>query len=99
MARPATRRTQGSAERCRPTRDAKERHDLPGKDMVLFGGNQTVQRFVQLGLVDEYWIKLYPVALGTGQPIYTNLAQPADLRLVDSKTWDSGIVTLRYIPA
>jgi dihydrofolate reductase len=73
--------------------------NLPGKDMVLFGGNQTVQRFVQLGLVDEYWIKLYPVALGTGQPLYTDLAQPADLTLVDSKTWDSGIVTLRYIPA
>jgi dihydrofolate reductase len=67
--------------------------------MVLFGGNQTVRRFVQLGLVDEYWIKLYPVALGAGQPLFSDLGGPAGLTLVETKTWDSGIVTLRYVPA
>jgi len=71
----------------------------PGKDMVIFGGNRTVQRFAQLELVDEYWIKLYPVALGTGQPLHTDLKEPADLRLAESRTYDSGIVTLRYVPA
>jgi dihydrofolate reductase len=65
----------------------------PGKDMVLFGGSSTVQQFVDSGLVDEYWIKLYPVALGQGQPLATRLT---DLELVHAQTHGSGIVTLRY---
>lgn len=71
----------------------------PGKGMVLFGGVDTVQQFVQHGLVDEYWIKLYPSALGEGRPLFTDLQQRLNLTLVHSKAYDSGIVTLRYTPA
>lgn len=70
---------------------------LPGKDMVLFGGVSTVQEFVRAGLVDEYWVKLYPTAIGAGQPLFTD--RRAELRLVDSKAWASGTLTLRYLPA
>jgi dihydrofolate reductase len=71
----------------------------PGKDMVIFGGVNTVQQLVQRQLVDEYWIKLYPVALGAGQPLFTDLNQRANLKLARSKAYDSGIITLRYLPA
>ncbi|GAA1982652.1 dihydrofolate reductase family protein [Amycolatopsis minnesotensis] len=70
--------------------------DKPGRDMVLFGGSSTVQRFVGADVVDEYWIKLYPVALGEGRPLFTDLAQRANLELVHSRSHGSGIVTLRY---
>ncbi|MEV4142961.1 dihydrofolate reductase family protein [Amycolatopsis sp. NPDC049691] len=69
---------------------------LPGKDMVLFGGVSIVRQFVREGLVDEYWIKLYPTAIGAGQPMFTERRR--ELRLVESKTWESGILTLRYTP-
>jgi dihydrofolate reductase len=71
----------------------------PGQGMVLFGGVSTAQQFVQHDLVDEYWIKLYPTALGAGQPLFTDLKQRADLNLVQSRAHDSGILTLRYLPA
>ncbi|TCO54962.1 dihydrofolate reductase family protein [Actinocrispum wychmicini] len=70
--------------------------DKPGKDMVLFGGSSTAQQFIQHSVVDEYWIKLYPVVLGAGQPMFTDLSQRANLELVHSKSHTSGIVTLRY---
>ncbi|VVJ23095.1 Uncharacterised protein [Amycolatopsis camponoti] len=70
---------------------------LPGKDMVLFGGVSIVQQFVREGLVDEYWIKLYPTAIGAGQPLFTH--RRTELRLTESKAWESGILTLRYLPA
>ncbi|MEU0789522.1 dihydrofolate reductase family protein [Amycolatopsis sp. NPDC005961] len=70
---------------------------LPGKDMVLFGGVSIVQQFVREGLVDEYWIKLYPTAIGAGQPLFTDRC--TELRLTESKAWESGILTLRYLPA
>jgi dihydrofolate reductase len=71
----------------------------PGKAMVLFGGVATAQQFVRHGLVDEYWIKAYPIALGAGQPLFTDLEQRANLTLTHAQAHDSGIVTLRYVPA
>jgi dihydrofolate reductase len=68
----------------------------PGKDLVLFGGVRTVQQFARHNVVDEYWIKLYPVGLGKGQPLFTS---PVDLTLIDGRTYDSGIITLRYRPS
>lgn len=72
--------------------------ETEGKGLVLFGGVETVQQFVRHDVVDEYWLKLYPVALGNGQPLFTDLLRRAELDLVDSKTYSSGIVTLRYVP-
>ncbi|GAA1680868.1 hypothetical protein GCM10009765_32550 [Fodinicola feengrottensis] len=57
-----------------------------------------MQQFVRHRVVDEYWIKLYPVALGNGQPLFTDLTDRIALTLAESKAYDSGIVTLRYIP-
>ncbi len=71
----------------------------PGKGLVIFGGASTVQSFVQQGLIDEYWIKLHPVAIGKGLPVFTDLKHKASLKLVHSKAYDSGVLTLRYQPA
>jgi dihydrofolate reductase len=73
--------------------------ETEGKGLVLFGGVETVQQFVRHGVVDEYWLKVYPVALGNGQPLFTDLLQRTGLELTDSKVYDSGILTLRYVPA
>ena len=68
----------------------------PGKGLVLFGGSSTVQQFVQHRVVDEYRLKVYPVALGAGEPLFTDLKDRAGLALTHTKSYDSGIVTLRY---
>ncbi len=73
----------------------KELKALPGKDLVLFGGVSIVQQFVREGLVDEYWTKLYPTAIGAGQPMFT---ERRELELVENKAWESGILTLRHVP-
>lgn len=64
--------------------------------MVLFGGVRTVESFVQHGLVNEYWLKVNPVALGAGLPIFGALSRPQDLELVWQKAYASGVVGLRY---
>jgi dihydrofolate reductase len=68
----------------------------PGQDLVLFGGSSTVQQFVQHRVVDEYRLKVYPVALGAGQPLFTDLKDRAGLTLTHTKAYDSGVLTLRY---
>ncbi|MDP9363926.1 MAG: dihydrofolate reductase family protein [Chloroflexota bacterium] len=71
----------------------------PGKDLVLFSGVSTVQSCVRHRLIDEYWIKLHPVAIGRGQTVFPDLGDRAGMTLIGSKTYDSGIVVLRYRPA
>ncbi|MEU4193350.1 dihydrofolate reductase family protein [Kribbella sp. NPDC026611] len=66
-----------------------------GCGLVIFGGVDTVQQFARHNVIDEYWIKLYPVALGNGRPLFTSRA---DLTLVSARAYTSGIQVLRYVP-
>jgi dihydrofolate reductase len=52
-----------------------------------------------LGLVDEYRLMVYPVALGEGQALFGAAEGRRDLELVDTRTFRSGVVLLRYRPA
>lgn len=68
----------------------------PGKDMVIFGGADTARAFIAEGLIDEYWLKVHPAAIGTGLPIFTDIAEKGALTLTWSKVYDSGVIGLRY---
>lgn len=81
--------TAGSAEEV-----AKLRQE-PGNAMVVFGGASTVQKFIKLGLVDEYRMKVHPVALGGGLPVFKDRVR---LTLTRSKPYRSGVLGLYYEP-
>ncbi len=67
----------------------------PGKDIYIDGSSVLVQTLLRHGLVDDYDLLVYPLALGGGKTIF-----PADvrvnLRLVGTKPFPSGVVLLRY---
>ena len=60
----------------------------PGKDIVVFGGAEFAAGLVRLGLVDEYRLKLEPVVLGTGKPLFQNIADRMRLKLTLTKSYD-----------
>ena len=66
---------------------------LPGKDIGLSGGVRTAQRFIRLGLVDEYVLHIHPVAIGAGKPLFL---EKVDLELISTKAYPSGVVRVRY---
>ncbi|MEO8610110.1 MAG: dihydrofolate reductase family protein [Chloroflexota bacterium] len=70
----------------------------PGKDMVLYGGVRIAQTFVQLGLIDEYQLVVHPVILGSGQPLFKDIEDRINLKLVSTKHDKSGVVLLCYQP-
>ncbi len=70
----------------------------PGANMVVFGGARMAQTLVQLNLIDEYRIKMEPVVLGKGAPLFTSLENKMNLQLVRSKAFSSGVVALHYEP-
>lgn len=66
-----------------------------GKNMDL-GGPNIASTFMQLGLIDEYRLFVHPVVLGSGTPMFQALDNPIHLRLVETRTFGSGVVYLRY---
>jgi dihydrofolate reductase len=67
----------------------------PGKAMNV-GGAGLAASFMQLGLIDEYRLYIHPVILGGGKPMFQQLPDQIDLNLVETHTFGSGVVLLRY---
>lgn len=78
---------------------AEETHrikSMPGKDIWLFGGAQLTTAFINHNLVDELWLSVHPILLGSGKPLFQRIAGRKQLNLLESKAYDSGLVSLRY---
>lgn len=68
----------------------------PGKNLLMIGSPGIAQTFMQLSLIDEYWINLNPVVLGSGIPLFKNISDKINLKLLESKTFNGGVVGLHY---
>ena len=68
----------------------------PGGDIVTTGSITLVHALNQTGLVDEYRLFVYPVALGRGQRLFEDPVGQPDLKLVEAHSFNSGVVLLRY---
>jgi dihydrofolate reductase len=69
--------------------------EQPGKDLAV-GGAGLAAACIELGLVDEYRPFVYPVVLGEGTPFFPALDQRIELELVDTRTFGSRVVYLRF---
>jgi dihydrofolate reductase len=70
----------------------------PGGPIIAHGGAQFLQSLASLGLVDEYWLYVYPVAVGSGVPLFTDSGQPRGLHLTSSRAFQCGVLALEYRP-
>jgi|SRR6185503_15071356 len=71
----------------------------PGKSILCHGGARFAQALTRLGLVDEYWVLIHPVALGAGLPMFKELPKPLGLELISVKAFAGGTVAKTYRPA
>src|SRR6266566_7493947 len=71
---------------------------LPSKNMMIFGSGTIVERLAELGLIDEYQLMINPVFLGKGKPLFKDIKDRINLKLVKTKTFNNGIVLLQYQP-
>ncbi|MBP1917103.1 dihydrofolate reductase [Lederbergia galactosidilyticus] len=68
----------------------------PGKGIWLYGGASLITSFINLGLVDEFRLSVHPVVLGEGKPLFIDIKERVNLRLVETKRFSSGVVQLCY---
>jgi dihydrofolate reductase len=67
-----------------------------GKPILAIGGAGFMRSLITTGLIDEYHLFVHPVALGSGLPIFTDLAIPLYLKLVDVKAFPGGVIAKHY---
>ena len=70
----------------------------PGKN-ILAGSPSLIVALTQLDLIDEYQLCVHPIILGNGLRLFKNINDRIDLRLIKTKTFGSGAITLYYEPA
>jgi dihydrofolate reductase len=71
----------------------------PGKDIAILGSVSIISLLTQLGLIDEFRIIVAPVILGKGRSLFIDSDDRLPLKLIETKTFQSGNVLLCYQPA
>ncbi len=56
----------------------------------------TTNSLMDENLIDEYWLFINPILLGQGNPLFKDLSQEIRLKLLTSKTFASGVISLHY---
>jgi len=76
--------------------DIKKLKQSDGPDLKVHGSGNMVQTLLKHDLVDELWLLIHPVTLGTGQKVFGNGTIPAAFTLVESKATPSGVIAAHY---
>lgn len=74
----------------------KQSQDGGSKNILIFGSPGASHSLLEFGLIDEYWIFVNPILLGEGIPLFKNVNDRVKLKLLESKTFTSGVIALHY---
>jgi dihydrofolate reductase len=67
-----------------------------GPDLQVHGSGNFIQTLLQNDLVDELWLKIFPVTLGGGKKLFAEGAIPAAFELIESKASPKGVIIANY---
>ena len=79
-----------------PAEEIERLRAEPRQGDIAIGGATLAAEVAALGLIDEYRAMVYPVLVGGGIPFFPQRARRVDLELVESRTFSSKVVYLRY---
>jgi dihydrofolate reductase len=71
----------------------------PGNNIAVLGSGELVQTLISHDLVDEYFLVVFPIVLGSGKRLFREADEARKLTLVDCKATSTGGVMLTYRPA
>ena len=67
-----------------------------GPELQVHGSGNLIQTLLKHDLVDEFWLKTFPVALGTGKRLFAQGTMPSGFTMLQSRTTPSGVVVASY---
>ena len=76
--------------------EIKKLKQQDGPMLQVHGSSQLIQTLLANDLVDEFWLKIFPVTLGKGKRLFGAGTIPAAFKLIESKTTPSGVIIASY---
>ena len=67
-----------------------------GPDLHVYGSGNLVQTLMKHDLVDEFWLKIYPLTLGSGKRLFVDGTIAAAFKVTDSQVSPTGIIIVNY---
>lgn len=71
----------------------------PGKDISITGSATLVRSLLRDNLLDELRLLVHPIVVGSGRRLFEEGGDPVPLKLVDARTFSTGVLYLTYVPA
>jgi dihydrofolate reductase len=68
----------------------------PGPDLHVYGSANLVQTLMQHDVIDAFWLKIYPLTLGSGKRLFAEGTIPAAFKVTESHVSPSGIILVNY---
>lgn len=69
-----------------------------GPELQVHGSSNLLQTLLRHGLIDEFHLHVFPVVVGRGKRLFAEGTSPTGLKLLDSKTTTTGVVSGTYVP-
>lgn len=76
--------------------DIEKLKNSEGGDIKVWGSGELVQLLLKHDLVDELWLKTYPVLLGKGKKLFSDETTPAAFELTESTVTPDGVIFANY---
>jgi dihydrofolate reductase len=67
-----------------------------GPEIQVHGSGNLVQTLLKHNLVDEMWLKIFPITLGSGKRLFADGTMPAAFTLIESKASPKGVIIASY---
>ena len=71
--------------------------EQPGQNILQYGSGELTRTLLQHGLIDEFRVLVYPVAVGSGLHVFENI-EKTSMKLLEAKPFSTGVVALHYQP-
>ena len=68
----------------------------PGPDLHVYGSGNLLQTLIKHDLVDEFWLKIYPLTLGSGKRLFADGTIPAAFKMTESHVSPKGVIIANY---
>src|SRR5499427_738708 len=76
--------------------EIKKLKQQDGPDLQVHGSSNLIQTLLKNDLVDEMWLKIFPVTLGTGKRLFAEGTIPSAFKVTESKTSPAGVIVANF---
>jgi dihydrofolate reductase len=81
-----------------PVAELNKLKQQPGKKIAIIGSATLIRSLLKQEVIDELVLLVYPIVAGTGKRLFEDYNDKLPLNLIQSRTFDSGVVKLVYAP-